>query len=305
MFFKTMVFKETEERMRKLETEINQLIEKMFNENLNITAKIEDGYRIEFLVEIKDSGPSVIKLNKHDSLNLESKFKLTKSKSNKKHLILDALKHNSSWHEDKWYDYIIEPATCELGAKNKALELINNHIKEVKEKYLDDINNYLNNDDKRIAQLWRSTTNYGKIEPLYNTSLYDELEIIERFPTIKYKTGTAEITLEYHTRKSEVTLNPNFKALTRLSEIKNILEYISNNIDALFYIQQNIKEFYIKINKIKNLDVTPNVYLSLKHESVYIDNTKINLETIEKEDLEYIEFSLNKVLKKYIQSNDI
>lgn len=305
MVFKTMYFKEREEEIRKMETEINQLIENMFNENLNIIAKIEDGYRIDFLVDTKDSGTSVIKLNKYDSLNLESKLNLTKSKYGKKHLILDTLKYNSSWHEDKWYDYIIEPTTCELGAKNKALELINNHIKEVKEKYLDDINNYLNNDDKRIAELWRSTTNYGKIEPLYNTSFYDELEIIERFPNIKYKTGTAEVTLDYHTRKSEVTLKPNFKALTRLSEIKNILKYISDNIDVLYHIEQNIKEFYTKINEIKNLDTTPNIYLSLKYKAVHINNTKINLETIEKEDLEYIKFSLNKVLKKYIQRNNI
>lgn len=84
MVFKTMYFKEREEEIRKMETEINQLIENMFNENLNIIAKIEDGYRIDFLVDTKDSGTSVIKLNKYDSLNLESKLNLTKSKYGKK-----------------------------------------------------------------------------------------------------------------------------------------------------------------------------------------------------------------------------
>lgn len=39
MVFKTMYFKEREEEIRKMETEINQLIENMFNENLNIIAK--------------------------------------------------------------------------------------------------------------------------------------------------------------------------------------------------------------------------------------------------------------------------
>lgn len=293
-----------------IETEINELIKPMFNEKVNITATIKKDNKMNFLLHIDNSTTHKIVIPRYDSSTLQSEFKSTKAKQVKKTIILDAMKKHSSWCEAKWYDYIIEPVKCESGAQKKASQLINDHIENLKKDYLNDINDFLNNHDKRIAKLWRRESSLGKIEPLFDISSYNTIKIIEKFPTIEYRTATASVILDCHSRKSDIELTVSLKAISRLKTIKESLEYIANNIDSLYSIHEQIDSFYKELDKIikntktnsYNLEVKPILHLDFKRKEIQIDKTKIDLRIIEQEDLNYIQFSINKILNKYLNT---